>query len=535
MQSGCSTLLALGGLLTACSASAFYAEASTGSSKPNVVIIFADDISPRELPIYGSTVWSKPGGLDTSDPKYRARTPVLDNLATEGCYFETVWGATVCMPSRAMIMTGRYATRTKWWDNRDFGQVETVQGKRTWYLFESSPITMGQVAMMGGYGSVWAGKTQMQVWGEELQRFGFDEGVPTAGDESDIRQVTNSFRTIVVDHNGKPTVKNLDSGKLAPGYPLPRRSNAWKPHITVMNEKGKKVGVAWQTKNPKTGKAYGLNDYGPDVEQEYCLDFMERKHTEGKPFFVYHTTHLGHGAFDWFHPDSGNKFPGTPIIEWKNGRYGRTVPNITGSNGVYDTHGTVTGSGLHRHVSYCDYLMWRYVEKAKELGVYGNTVFIFAADNGSYKFGKGRVDQQRGVHVPLVINAPGMTKQGCQKILVSLTDILPTLADIMGVKIPGNYPIDGKSLWPYLTTNESKHHRWIYSYKKGRQLIRGAKVLRDGYGKWWDVANMPEDHMSFPEIKDWGAVSEQHREEREMLLKILPEMDRYETEYNAPQ
>jgi len=145
------------------------------------------------------------------------------------------------------------------------------------------------------------------------------------------------------------------------------------------------------------------------------------------------------------------------------------------------------------------------------------------------------VDQQRGVHVPLIIYVPGMTKQGKQKIILSLTDILPTLADIMGVKIPDNYPLDGQSLWPYLTTAKNDHHDWIYSYKKGAQLIRGHKVLRDGNGKWWDVSKLPDDHMSFPEITDWGRVSELHREEREMLLNILPKMDLYQTEYNAPK
>ena len=56
-------------------------------TKPNIILIFADDISARELPIYGSTVWTAPDKSNTSDPKFRARTPVLDQLAREGCWF----------------------------------------------------------------------------------------------------------------------------------------------------------------------------------------------------------------------------------------------------------------------------------------------------------------------------------------------------------------------------------------------------------------------------------------------------------------
>jgi len=45
--------------------------------KPNIILIYADDISARELPMYGSSVWSKPERGDTSDPAHRAKTPVL--------------------------------------------------------------------------------------------------------------------------------------------------------------------------------------------------------------------------------------------------------------------------------------------------------------------------------------------------------------------------------------------------------------------------------------------------------------------------
>ena len=74
------------------------------ADRPNVVILFADDISARELPIYGSSVWSPPLRGDTSEPQYRASTPVLDQMANEGCWIKTAWASVVCSPSRAMMM-----------------------------------------------------------------------------------------------------------------------------------------------------------------------------------------------------------------------------------------------------------------------------------------------------------------------------------------------------------------------------------------------------------------------------------------------
>ncbi len=503
--------------------------------RPNVVILFADDISAREIPVYGSTVWADEKGRTCSDPKLRAETPVLDRLAAEGCYIKNAWSATSCMPSRAMLMTGRYAHLQKWWENGDLGTVETHNGKRTWLIFESSPILIGYVARWGGYASCWAGKTQMLVNPDQIQGFGFDEGVLTPGDESNPNDMPNSFKLdpkivdgkVVMSEHGWPAVFNCDTGNDAKdGYPM--RSTAFKPHITVMNEHGVKTGIEW--------KKTELNDYGADIELDYCLEFMERQHKKGKPFFVYHTTHLGHDAFDWLLPDSGNKWPGTPVVKWDGEKYERTPVNITGEKGEYNTHGTVSEPGIHSHIKYIDYIIWRYLEKMKQLGIENDTIFIFCADNGTSGYGKHQVDKQKGTHIPMIIYAPGsgMVRTGEQDILVSLADILPTLAEMMQVKLPFNYEIDGTSFWAYLTGAKDLHHDWIYSYKNGYQMIRGFKVLRDGHGKWWDVEKDQPDLNSYPLIEDWEMVSGEHKKERDLLKGILPRLDKHKTEHDAP-
>ena len=115
--------------------------------RPNIVILFADDISARELPLYSSTVWSPPLRGDTSDPAYRASTPVLNRMAQDGCWIKTCWASVVCSPSRAMMMTGRYAHLHKWWGNRSKGTYIDERGKTsTWPLYESSARQIGHVA-----------------------------------------------------------------------------------------------------------------------------------------------------------------------------------------------------------------------------------------------------------------------------------------------------------------------------------------------------------------------------------------------------
>ena len=73
------------------------------AQKLNIIVLFADDISAREFPVYGSTVWTPPRdfGGTTKERQFRARTPVLDKLARDGAYATTCWATPVCSPSRA--------------------------------------------------------------------------------------------------------------------------------------------------------------------------------------------------------------------------------------------------------------------------------------------------------------------------------------------------------------------------------------------------------------------------------------------------
>lgn len=498
--------------------------------KPNIVLLFADDISARELPIYGSTVWSPPKGGDSSNIQYKAETPILDKLGNEGCYIKTAWAATVCGPSRAMMMTGRYAHLHKWWHNKDKGKAPN--GKGSWNLYDSSPHTIAHVAKAGGYETFWAGKTQMNIDG-----FPFDEGCFTPGEGSYNKPIhTTNFRLETRKVDSKKVIFNADTNA-----PIHKKSYVqsgwyWKPHVQLMNHPESSKKLEWWPNSNESKKRFGLTTFGPDVELEFTFDFMERKVKENKPFFIYHTSHLGHDAWDFLHPLSGNKWPGTPKISWDGKKYTRTTPKVTGDNGVYNTYSTITESGIHHHVNYLDYQVWQYLNKFKELGIENNTIFIFCADNGTSGYGKSSPISQKGTHVPMIIYAPGMnlTKKGAQNVLANISDLIPTIADLSGVKIPDSYEINGESLVPFLTTNKEKHRDWLYGYHKEKTIIRGDLVMKDGNNVWYDVSTYPDDLISFPKIKDWTKVSEAHREERDKLKMIIPKFDNHSTEHDAP-
>ncbi|MGL6314324.1 sulfatase-like hydrolase/transferase [Vibrio sp. WXL103] len=531
--------------------SAVTADEIATSPKPNVILIYADDISARELPIYGSSQWSGFRGESVSDPSKLATTPVLDRIASEGAFIETAWAATVCSPSRAMMMTGRYASIHKWWHNKDYGFVlpkgsqQIVTPKPGWItyagplkgrtvnLLETSELQIGHLAKKAGYATIWAGKTQMPKW----DQYGFDEGVFTPGTRYETwnnRSPYTSFDLIPKQVDGKRALINKDTGEPIESRSYAQQSRLWQPSVTLMNHPSNSETFEFWPNTEESKADYGLTTYGPDVELDFIFEFMERKTAENEPFFVYHTSHLGHDAFDWLNPSSQEKWPGTPVVHWDGEKYTRVESKITGENGSYETYGTVTDPGMASHITYLDYQVWLYLEKLKQLEIENDTILIFSADNGTSGYGKHSHSKQLGMHVPLVIYAPGveMSKQGKQPVIASIADVLPTLADIMQEPIPADYVVHGESLWPFLTTDKIKHRDWIYSYKNHRQMIRGDKVMKDGDDKWWDVSSSPTDLISFNEIKDWSKVSEQHRQERDKLLLVLPHFDTYQQEHD---
>ena len=519
-------------------AAILYSTICLGQQKPNIILIYADDISAREFPTYESSIWSpphgayKPGKINGAN---RAKTPMLDKLATKGAVIQTAWANAVCSPSRATIMTGRYAHLHKWWQNNDIGTYIDEKGnKKIWPLYKSSPRTIGHVAKQGGYRSLWVGKTQMK--NSDLSQFGFDAVVTTPGHDLG-KKGKNPYSDFILKRKSEGAKKgwvNIDSGEEVKGQSWNNASFFWQPSVGTWNWPIGSKSYEWWPNTKKDKKQYGTSTYGPDIEMEFSLTLIDKAVEEDKPFFIYHTSHLGHAAFNWIGQEEPLWYPGTPKIKWDGQKYEKTNPKITGDKGVYDTHGTITDPGIHHHIHYLDYQIWQYLQKLESLGIEDNTVILFLADNGTLAYGKMQKEKQRGPRVPFYIYMPGMKKKGMQAILSDVTDILPTLAELMEVQIPADYELNGKSLVPYLTGNEDTHRDWIYSFLFERQTIRGELVLRDMNGDWWDVSVEPEDLDSYPKITDWNMVSESHQLERDQLLKILPQFDKHATEHDAP-
>ena len=134
--------------------------------QPNVVLVFMDNFGYGELGVYG-------GGITRGGP-----TPRIDQLAAEGIRLTNFNVEAQCTPSRAAIMTGRYAVRS---GNGSVPLDTPLYGLTQW------EYTMAEMFSDAGYRTGMFGKWHLgQTEGRFPTDQGFDEwyGIPNSSDES---------------------------------------------------------------------------------------------------------------------------------------------------------------------------------------------------------------------------------------------------------------------------------------------------------------------------------------------------------------
>jgi arylsulfatase A-like enzyme len=143
----------------------FAAQAAAAAQKPNVVIIFTDDLGYGDLGCYGSPVIA---------------TPRIDQMAAEGVRFTDFYSAAeVCTPSRAALLTGRYPIRSGMYGRRRVLFPDSKGG------LPKSELTIAKALKAQGYATAHVGKWHLGIHdGGRPQDHGFDLtfGIPYSND-----------------------------------------------------------------------------------------------------------------------------------------------------------------------------------------------------------------------------------------------------------------------------------------------------------------------------------------------------------------
>ena len=157
--------------------------AQVSNQKPNIIFVLADDLGIDGLSCYGADIY---------------KTPNIDNLAKEGIKFTHAYTAPLCGPSRAMILTGRYAFRT--------GAVNQDQ---TGTMQPSVETMLPKIIKPAGYITSMIGK-----WGQlplDPAVFGFDDylrffasGVYKNNADKTYKYVENGNNFILKDNEYMP-------------------------------------------------------------------------------------------------------------------------------------------------------------------------------------------------------------------------------------------------------------------------------------------------------------------------------------------
>ena len=124
--------------------------APEAQSRPNIIVIMADDLGYGDLSSYGAEL---------------IKTPNIDRLATEGVKMTSFYaGAAVCTPSRAALMTGRYPIRT---GAQHVFRAQFDDG------MEPGEVTLAEMLGEAGYATGMVGKWHL---GHQLEHWPTNQG-----------------------------------------------------------------------------------------------------------------------------------------------------------------------------------------------------------------------------------------------------------------------------------------------------------------------------------------------------------------------
>lgn len=357
----------------------------------------------------------------------QAITPNMDHLVQEGTVFSNAYimGGTsgaVCMPSRAMILSGRNLFSLK---NRG----ETIPQEH---------VMLGEVFRRAGYTTCGIGK-----WHNGTQAYArcFTTGGPIL-----FRGMSDQYNPPLMDFDERGVYDHAKT-YLAQDRP---------------DLKGK---------------------HSSEIYTDAALEFLRQQPKE-VPFFLYlalqspHDPRTAppdfHALFnpeaiptpDAFLPEHPFRIGDDRVRDELLAPYPRTPEIVRRHTADYLAM-----------ISHDDHQMGRIMSLLKERGLYEKTIIVITGDNGLALgrhglFGKQNV-YDHSVHVPLILAGPGIRRGRRLDALCYLFDIYPTLCDLCGLKVPES--VQGLSLVGSLQGKPEHRDALLFAYKNYERAYRDRR------------------------------------------------------------
>ncbi len=375
---------------------------ATGATRPNLIWIMADDLGYAEVGCYGQQV---------------ALTPHLDRMAREGLRFTRFYaGATVCAPSRSVLMTGQHHGRTRVRGNAGLNNPEAQ-------ALRAGDPSVARMLQDSGYATALVGK-----WG--LGDIGPAEtGLPRRQGFDHFFGYLNQRHA----HNHFPDFLWLNEQRV----PLPNRI------VPVGGD----------------GAGYATNAvlFADDLFVDEALKFISRH--QDRPFFLYWSPVIPHAN------NERNR-------DLKNGAHVPDFGPYAGKNWPDQDKGHAA------MITRLDGYVGRLLDHLRLLGLDRNTLVLFTSDNGPHnesshslaRFqpsgplrGIKRSLTDGGIRVPAIAWWPGTVRAGRVSDHVAYGgDWYATAAELAGSPLPEG--LDSISLVPTLRgrSRQQREHEFLY-------------------------------------------------------------------------
>ena len=376
---------------------------AAAQDRPNVVLIYADDLGYGDVSAYGAR---------------RIQTPNIDRLAREGLRFTDAHAtAATCTPSRYALLTGEYA-----WRKPGTG---ILPGDAA-LIIEPGRPTLASVFQRAGYATGVVGKWHLGLgpaggpdWNSDIRPgptdVGFDDAFVMAATGDRVPTVFIDNRKVAGLDPADPIkvsygqlIGSEPTGSANPGSRAEARSYGRQAIVNGISRIGYMTG----------GKAALWKDEDmADVFTRKATAFIEQ-HRE-KPFFLYFATHDPH------------------------------VPRVPHPRFVGKTTMGPRGDAIVQ----LDWCVGQVLATLDRLKLTRNTLVLFTSDNGPV-IDDGYQDQaveklgghtpagpfrggkyssfEAGTRVPFIVRWPSRVKPGVSAAMVSQVDLLASFAALLG-------------------------------------------------------------------------------------------------------
>ncbi|HQS04155.1 MAG: sulfatase [Sphingobacteriales bacterium 17-39-43] len=429
----------------------------------NILIIYSDDHSYHALGAAGNKEIS---------------TPNLDKLAKSGLMFTQahVMGGhqgAVCIPSRVMLLTGRYVNRLP-------GDGSTIP---------DSIVSLPEVLRKQGYNTYHTGK-----W------------------HSDKASHSRMFST--------------GGDIFFGGMHFPKFGGQEHPTVSLYDSTG-----VYNDSRKRVSDIYSTTLYADNA-----VRFLNSSTAKAKPFFCYvaftspHDPRTPPGNFATMYDPKKITLPSNFLIKhpFDNGdlnvRDEQLLPVPRDPEAIKKDIALYYGM-----VSEMDAQVGRILEALEKSGLKENTLIVFAGDNGLAVGQHGLLGKQNlyehSIRVPMIMSGPGIPVNKKTEGFTYLSDITPTIIDYLAVKRPSS--VEGRSLLPVIQDPSKKVRSSIYNvYGHWSRSIKsddGFKMIVynvDGITTT-QLFNLKKDPLEIKDISKEPAYSEKILQMRNLLKQQM--------------